>query len=132
MNESTQQMMKHFATVLRKRSSEKQLTKQISPDLIQYLSRKELINIISRMHGGTIPEEHNLVELENDGLLKLIGDELYIIAYVTEQWSKETVAAPPPVKTAASGTNLEKNATGTPAAKNDSRETAKKQDEKKL
>lgn len=136
MNENTQQLMKHFASVLRKRASQKQLTKSIHHGLKYYLSRKELIAIISRKHDGIIPEEYNLAELENDGLLQLIGDELYVMAYVAEQWSKEAVVATTPAPTVASPATTSApllKTTGVPVVKNETKEakeTPKKSGEK--
>ncbi|WP_299223854.1 hypothetical protein [uncultured Psychroserpens sp.] len=81
--------MKYFATVLRNRALGKETDSLMKKNLAFYFSRKELIEILKKKFGGTIPKEHNLVELENKELLELIGDELFIISYVTEKWSKE-------------------------------------------
>lgn len=89
MKTDRQQLMKHFASVLRGRALGKEKEPAISTNVDQYLSRKELIEILKKKFDGTIPKSHNLVELENEELLKLIGDELFIISYVTEKWSKE-------------------------------------------
>ncbi|WP_299223173.1 hypothetical protein [uncultured Psychroserpens sp.] len=89
MKTNKEQLMKYFATVLRNRALGKETDSLMSKNLAFYFSRKELIEILKKKFNGTIPKEHNLVELENKELLELIGDELFIISYVTEKWSKE-------------------------------------------
>ncbi|WP_299111940.1 hypothetical protein [uncultured Winogradskyella sp.] len=89
MEDNKKQLMKHFATVLRNLALEKETESLISKNLVFYFSRKELIEILKKKFGGTIPKEHNLMEMENRELLELIDNELFIISYVTEKWSKE-------------------------------------------
>lgn len=89
MENKKEQLMKHFASVLRGRALGKLKTPSIAPNVSRYFSRKELIEIIMKRFDGSIPKEHNLVELENEELVALIKDEIYVISYVTEIWSKE-------------------------------------------
>jgi flagellar motor switch protein FliG len=79
-------LMKHFASVLRKRSLGKNTERGIDSSLLKYLSRKELVEILKNKHNGVIPKETNLVEMENDQLLDLIGDELFILAHLSQGW----------------------------------------------
>lgn len=81
--------MKLFSLVLKERAKEENQTKQISPNLLKFFSRKELIEIINHIYDGVIPEEYELVDMENGELLKVIGDDFSIISYVTNKWSKE-------------------------------------------
>jgi len=94
MKENKQSLMKLFSLVLKTRAKEEKQTKQISPDLLKYFSRKELIEIINHIYDGVIPEEYELVDMENGELLKVIGDDFSIISYVTNKWSKEASSAP--------------------------------------
>jgi len=89
MENKKQQLMKFFATVLRNRALGKQTDNLMSKNLAFYFSRKELIELVKKRFGGSIPKEHDLVELENKELLELVGDEMYIISYTTEKWSRE-------------------------------------------
>lgn len=89
MKENKQALMKLFSLVLKDRAKEEKPTKQISPELLKYFSRKELIEIINHIYDGVIPEEFELVDMENAELLKVIGDDYSIISYVTNKWSKE-------------------------------------------
>lgn len=89
METKREHLMKHFATVLRNRALGKETTPSISPTLTRYFSRKELIEIVKKRFEGNIPKTHNLVELENEELVSLIEDDMYVIAYVTELWSQE-------------------------------------------
>lgn len=89
MKTETEQLMKHFATILRGRATGKLKIPSIDTNVMRYFTRKELIEIVSKRFNSTIPKEHNLMELENKELLELIGDDMYIISYVTEQWSKD-------------------------------------------
>ena len=87
-------LMKLFSLVLKNRAKDEKETKQISADLLKYFSRKELIEIINHIYDGVIPEEYELVDMENEELLKVIGDDFSIISYVTNKWSKEASSAP--------------------------------------
>lgn len=87
-------LMKLFSLMLKNRAKEENNIKQISPDLLKYFSRKELIEIISHIYDGNIPEEYQLVDMENADLLTVIGDDFSIISYVANKWSKEVISAP--------------------------------------
>lgn len=95
MNENRQALMKIFSFVFKERSKAEIEYREISPEILKFFSRKELIEIITnKIFNGQVPPEHNLVEMENAELLKLIGDDLYIISYATEKWSKEVSSLP--------------------------------------
>jgi len=95
MNENRQALMKIFSFVFKERSKAEIEYREISPEILKFFSRKELIEIITnKIYNGQVPPEHNLVEMENAELLKLIGDDLYIISYATEKWSKEVSSLP--------------------------------------
>lgn len=87
-------LMKLFSLVLKNRAKDEKETKQISADLLKFFSRKELIEIINHIYDGVIPEEYELVDMENEELLKVIGDDFSIISYVTNKWSKEVSSQP--------------------------------------
>ncbi|MFV0571717.1 MAG: hypothetical protein ACK5M1_04690 [Xanthomarina gelatinilytica] len=89
MENNTEHLMKHFASVLRGRALGKLKAPSIDPNVSRYFSRKQLIDIIKKRFDGSIPKEHNLAEMEKEELVALVGDEMYIISYVTESWSKE-------------------------------------------
>lgn len=94
MNEKKQALMKLFSSILKERAKGDSQFKEFTPDLLRYFGRKELIEIINTIYNGAVPEEYNLVETENQGLLKLIGDDLFVISYVTKKWSEEVAALP--------------------------------------
>lgn len=94
MNQNKLPLMKLFSLVLKVRAKSDAEYREISPEMVKFFTRKELIEIITKIFDGNVPQEHNLVEMENDGLLNLIGDDLYIISYVTEKWSKEVASLP--------------------------------------
>lgn len=91
MSQNKQSLMKIFSLVLKERSKAESEFRVISPEMLKFFSRKELIEIITKIFNGSVPKEHNLVEMENEGLLKLIGDDLFIISYMSEKWSKEVL-----------------------------------------
>ena len=68
MNTKTQNLQKHFASVLRAKAMGKTLPTKNS-SILKFLTRKELIEIIGDKYGGVIPKEHNLAEMENEDLL---------------------------------------------------------------
>lgn len=94
MKENKLALMKLFSLVLKDRAKSEAEFREISPEMVKFFSRKELIEIITKIFDGNVPEEYNLVEMENAGLLSLIGDDLFIISYVTEIWSKEVASLP--------------------------------------
>jgi len=115
MDTNKEQLMKHFATVLRNRALGKKTETQTGRNLPFYFSRKELIEILKKKFQGSIPKEHNLAELEKQEILDIVGDELFIISYVTEKWSREPKEIKPekpktgtPPKTEASKTSQNK------------------------
>ncbi|MDC9721724.1 MAG: hypothetical protein PSN34_02990 [Urechidicola sp.] len=87
MEANKKPLMKHFAAVLRKRAlSTVEINEAINPQILKFFTRKDLIQIIADKHDGTIPKQYNLVELENKELLTIIGDNMYIISYITKKW----------------------------------------------
>ena len=89
MENNREHLMKYFANVLRGRALGKLKTPSIDTNVSRYFSRKQLIEIIKKRFEGNIPKTHNLIELENEELVALIEDDMYVIAYVTELWSQE-------------------------------------------
>jgi hypothetical protein len=91
-------LMKEFSSVLKNKAKAEQPYKQISKEFLKFFSRKELIEIIHHIHQGQVPSEIALVDMENEELLEVIGDDLSIISYVCNQWNKGLLASPPPDK----------------------------------
>jgi len=94
MNENKTALLKIFSSVLKDRSKTEPQYQLISPEMVKFFSRKELIEIITHNFDGEVPEDYNLVELENRELLQLIGDNYSIIFYVMGKWSKEALQLP--------------------------------------
>ena len=89
MTQNEQALMKHFASVLRKKAmTDTPYCETISLELTRYLNRKELIAIIQEKYDGKIPKDIDLLSLENEELVAYIADELYVISYITRQWSE--------------------------------------------
>lgn len=89
MESNKRPLMKHFASVLRKRAlTTTEINEEISTQVLPYFSRKDLIQIIKEKYDGAIPKQHDLMELENADLLNIIGDDMYLIAYTTQKWSR--------------------------------------------
>lgn len=110
MEDNKKQLMKYFATVLRNLALEKETESLMSKNLVFYFSRKELIEILKKKFDGTIPKKYDLTEMENWELLELIDNELFVISYVTEKWSKETKQEKPASKkTAPSSSRSQQN-----------------------
>ena len=108
MENNTEHLMKHFASVLRGRALGKLKAPSIDTNVSRYFSRKQLIDIIKKRFDGSIPKEHNLAEMEKEELVALVGDEMYIISYVTESWSRELSEKKTPEKPASSVTKPQK------------------------
>jgi hypothetical protein len=86
--EKNQMLMKHFAGMLKDRATGK-VTSGVSESLLKFFSRKELIEVLTRKGGGKISQEWNIAELENEELLSIIGDEMFILSYYVEKWCVE-------------------------------------------
>ena len=63
----------------------------IDPNLAVCLSRKDLVQILKKQFGGSIPKEHDLIEMEKSELLGLIENEMLIICYMTEKWWRDPI-----------------------------------------
>lgn len=132
MNQNKLALMKLFSLILKERSKADAQYREISPEMVKFFTRKELIEIITKIFDGNVPQEHNLVEMENDGLLKLIGDDLYIISYVVENWSKEVASLPlKPVHPILAKSLTADSAKASPSSSTNKKEDPKKEEEKK-
>lgn len=88
--EKNQQLMKHFSVFLKNRANGKDTKSGVSNSLLKHFSRKELIEVLTRKGNGKIPTEWNIAELENEELLTLIGDEMFILSFYVEKWCNGT------------------------------------------
>ena len=88
-------LMKHFSAVFRRRAlATTEVKETISPLILKFFSRKELIHIIKDKYDGSIPKEYDLMELENVDLLTIIEDDIFIISYMTKQWCEDRLLHP--------------------------------------
>ncbi len=94
MNENKIALLKIFSIILKDRAKSEIQYQNISPEMLKFFSRKELIEIITHNCDGQFPKDYNLAEMENEELLQLIGDDFNIISYVMSKWSKEAVTLP--------------------------------------
>ena len=94
MNENKTALLKIFSAVLKDRVKSEPQYQSISTEMVKHFSRKELIEIITHNFEDEVPSEFNLVEMENNELLQLIGDDFKIISYVMSRWSKEVSQLP--------------------------------------
>lgn len=94
MNENKIALLKIFSLILKDRAKSEIQYQNISPEMLKFFSRKELIEIITHNCDGQFPQDYNLAEMENEELLQLIGDDFNIISYVMSKWSKEAVTLP--------------------------------------
>lgn len=94
MNENKIALLKIFSIILKDRAKSEIQYQDISPEMLKFFSRKELIEIITHNCDGKFPQDYNLAEMENEELLQLIGDDFSIISYVMSKWSKEAVTLP--------------------------------------
>jgi len=116
MKTNKEQLLKHFATVLRNLALGKETDTLMSKNLVFYFTRKELIDMVTKFFNGTIPKEHNLVELENKELLELIDNDLFIISFVTAKWFEEEMMAKALKQSVENPDNKKSNAKKSPAS----------------
>lgn len=93
MKREQEYLLKHFASVLRKLALGKENEIKTDTNVAHCLTRKDLIQILKKQFGGTIPKEHDLVEMEKTELFELIENELFIISYMIEKWCGESSLA---------------------------------------
>lgn len=86
-------LLKIFSTVLKDRSKSEQQFQTITPEMVKFFTRKELIEIVTHNFNGNV-SQYNLVEMENEEILLLIGDDYRIISYIMSRWSKEVSQLP--------------------------------------
>ena len=93
MKTNKEQLMKHFATVLRNKANGKNDPELLKAPALRNLSRKDLIEIITSPHfmKSKSIKEIDLLKMENEELLEAIGHQMIIIAFVTEKWSCEVL-----------------------------------------
>lgn len=89
MEKQQEYLLKHFASVLRKLALGKEKELTVDTNVAHCLTRKDLIQIVKKQFGGSIPKQHDLIEMEKVELFKLIDNEMLIISYMTEKWSRE-------------------------------------------
>lgn len=96
MKTDTIKLLKHFAAVFRNLASGNE-EHSVNPLVLRYLSRKDLIEVITApsFTGSNDLKEIDLLKMENEELLRAIGSELHIIAYLTNKWCMEGL---PPTK----------------------------------
>ncbi|MCY1660959.1 hypothetical protein [Chryseobacterium sp. SL1] len=132
MNENKTALLKIFSSVLKDRSKTEPQYQLISPEMVKFFSRKELIEIITHNFDGEVPEEYSLVELENEELLQLIGDDYSIIFYVMGKWSKEALQLPTLQKWMDSKVHSSADTTSETSTKTDTEQKPISAEEKKL
>ncbi len=90
MNTENKELMKHFASILRKRANEeKEPQRKINPSILYLLSRRDIVAIVGEMYKGNVPGNPDLAVLENNELLRLIPDDLFIISHVLNGWCQK-------------------------------------------
>lgn len=129
MDDKKQALLKIFSAVLKERSKAEHEFREISPEFQRHFTRKELIEIITtKIYNGTVPPEINLVEMENGELLSIIGDDMYIIAYMSEKWSQGVLSLPTRSELNEQIRNRSRgNGSGNPDSKNTKKEENKQQ-----
>ncbi|MBS3915817.1 MAG: hypothetical protein KG003_15080 [Bacteroidetes bacterium] len=93
--EKNKEMLKYFATILRKRAKdESETVPAVDPAILYFLSRKDLVAIVNEMYKGALPGKPDVATLENKELLEFIKDDLFIVAYMLNNWRQETLKHP--------------------------------------
>ncbi len=80
-------LLKMYSSILRQRAKDDTFPK-LTKSLVEHYSRKDLIHIINSKYEGSIPKEYELLEMENEDLLEIIGDDMYLISHTTAKWAK--------------------------------------------
>ena len=91
MKKEQEYLLKRFASILRAMALGKEVKPAVDNNVAHCLTRKDLIQILKKQFDGTIPKEHNLMEMEKSELLGLVKNEILIISFMTEKWSSESL-----------------------------------------
>jgi len=94
------ELAKIFAGILRDIAKQND-PKEVNTSLLKYLSRKELVQILSVKFKGSLPKHLDLIEMENEVLLDLIGNDLFVVNYFSGIWCAEIAEQVPISKAAA-------------------------------
>lgn len=89
MEKENKDLMKHFAVILRKRANDETTHNGVDPTILRYVNRRDIVEIIQHMYQGKLPKDLDLAMLENAELLKLIKDDLFLIAHIIQKWCRE-------------------------------------------
>lgn len=89
METENKDLMKHFAAILRKRANDETTHIGVDQTILRYVTRRDLVEIINQMHQGKLPRHLDLAMLENQELLKLIKDDLFIISHIIQKWCEK-------------------------------------------
>ncbi|MGC4129268.1 MAG: hypothetical protein QM564_06845 [Bergeyella sp.] len=81
-------LVQYFLRTLRKKM-ETEDPEQVSSVFLQLFNREELIQIIQWLFMDKVPEELGIDTMNKEELLQTIGDDVHILSYCLEQWSKE-------------------------------------------
>lgn len=88
MNAKIRVTLHYFLSVLEKRLSvEKQ--ERVNPIFLQIFSKDELLEILSWLYGGNIPQTYNQLEMSCEEILDAIASERSILLYIVQLWDKE-------------------------------------------
>lgn len=92
MKTTDELLMKHFATILRDKANGKNTT--LDRRVFSLLTRKQIAEIIKQCNGGILPKDLDLAFMENHELFEHIKDDMHVIAYITNFWSKNPKHVP--------------------------------------
>jgi len=117
------QLLKHFSLVLRNKANGKEADLLDAPAL-RHLSRKDLIEIITSPHfvKSKSIKDIDLLKMENEELLEVIGNQMLILSHLIPQWIEEPKAKTIPV----SGSNQKPKPEKTTPNANKKNENGKK------
>ena len=95
MKTTDEQLMKHFATILRDKANGKET--KLDRRVFSLLTRKQIAEIIKQSNGGTLPKDLDIAFMENYELFDHVKDDMQVIAYMTDFWSKNSKQFPRPI-----------------------------------
>jgi hypothetical protein len=88
MNAKIRVTLHYFLSMLEKRLS-KEKQESINPFFLQLFTRQELLDILSWLYHGNIPQSYAISEMSSEEMLDAIASERSILIYIVQLWDNE-------------------------------------------
>lgn len=89
MNQNKRRILVQYFLRTLKKKIESESPETINPIFLNLFERDQLVKILKWLFIGKIPKEYDVEKMTNEEILHAIGDDLHILSYCVEHWTKE-------------------------------------------